>query len=172
MEELERTYLAKYIPEGLEKCAAKRIVDRYIPLESQHPVLRLRKSGEKMELTKKQPAKEGDASCQIEETIPLNKEEYAALFRLPAKAVVKTRYIYPCGEVVAEVDVFEEDLSGLVLVDVEFENVTAKENFKMPEFCLAEVTQDKSTAGGMLAGKKYADIQAYLNRAGYKKIIA
>lgn len=170
MEELELTYLAKYIPEGLDKCQSKKIIDHYIPLESKHPVLRLRKSGEKMELTKKQPVKEGDASCQIEETIPLNEEEYNVLFQIPAKVVVKTRYEYPCGEAVAEVDVFEEDLFGLVLVDVEFQNTVAKENFKMPEFCLVEVTQDKTTAGGMLAGKKYADIQAYLDEAGYKKI--
>lgn len=39
----------------------------------------------------------------------------------------------------------------------------------MPDFCLADVTQEKFTAGGILAGKKYSDIEAELEKYGYKK---
>ncbi|MFZ2188196.1 MAG: hypothetical protein WAV73_01365 [Candidatus Moraniibacteriota bacterium] len=167
MIELELTYLAKYIPDGLLNCPSKKIIDRYLPFESSHPVLRLRKSGEKMELTKKRPIDDIDASRQLEETILLDIDEFETLVKLPAQIVAKTRYYYSCEGNAFEVDVFEGDLLGLVLVDIEFENVAEKEKFKMPEFCLVDMTQDKMIAGGMLAGKKYADIKNYFEQLGY-----
>ena len=170
MEELELTYLIKNIPAGLLNSPSKIIVDHYIPLESNHPTLRLRKNGERMELTKKEPLDENDAGHQLEETIPLTVDEYEAISKIPAKKVSKTRYYYPYQGRTVEVDVFDEAFSGLVLVDVEFEKQTDKDEFGMPEFCLVEVTQDKSLAGGMLAGKSFADIQEHLAEIGYTKI--
>jgi len=170
MEELELTYLMKNIPDGLFDSPSKRIVDHYIPLESKHPTLRLRKNGEKMELTKKEPIADGDSSRQLEETIPLTADEYEAIVKIPAKKVSKARYYYPYQDRTLEVDVFDEDLAGLILVDVEFEEQGEKEKFVMPEFCLIEVTQDKNLAGGMLAGKSFADIQVDLTAMGYVKI--
>ena len=67
-------------------------------------------------------------------------------------------------------DVFQDDLTGLVLVDFEFKEIADKNNFKMPDFCLTDVTQDKYFAGGMLCGKKYSDIQAHLVELGYSKL--
>ena len=46
-EEYERTFLAKYIPEGIEKCNFIDIADNFIPKESNHPILRIRKNGDK-----------------------------------------------------------------------------------------------------------------------------
>ena len=103
MIELELTYLAKYIPDGLLNCPAKKIIDRYLPFESSHPVLRLRKSGEKMELTKKRLIDDIDASRQLEETISLDIDEFEALAKLSAQIVVKTRYYYPYDGVTFEV---------------------------------------------------------------------
>ena len=45
-----------------------------------------------------------------------------------------------------------------------------KEKFIMPDFCLAEITQEKFCAAGWLAGKKYSDIEQFLGTYGYKKI--
>ncbi|MFZ2193053.1 MAG: hypothetical protein WAV31_02315 [Candidatus Moraniibacteriota bacterium] len=167
MKELELTYLAKYIPKGLFDCSSKRIVDRYIPAEISHPVIRLRKAGKKIELTKKEPIKGTNSSYQLEQTIILTEKECAVFEKIPAKVVAKTRYDYPYQNRIVEIDVFEEDLSGLVLVDVEFESCEEKDKFLMPEFCLVEVTQEKFTAGGMLAGKKFDDIREELSSFGY-----
>ena len=41
----------------------------------------------------------------------------------------------------------------------------------MPDFCLVEVTQDEVFAGGVLAGKKYSDIEKDLRKYKYKKIL-
>ena len=71
----------------------------------------------------------------------------------------------------AEIDIFLDDLEGLATADFEFVSSQEKDSFIMPDFCLADVTQEKTTAAGILAGKKYSDIEPFLNKYGYKKII-
>ena len=169
IEELEKTYLAKYLPQDLKDSPFEEIIDIYIPKSIVHPKLRLRKKGEKIELTKKGP-KDKDVSHLIEETIKLDKEEYEIFSQIEGKKVVKLRYYYKFNEITAEFDIFQGDLKGLVLVDVEFKTIKEKDNFKMPDFCLEEVTQEDFIAGGMLAGKCYKDIEKDLKRYNYSKL--
>jgi len=170
MEELELTYLAKELPAGLKKSRHKEMLDIYIPSSAKHPDLRIRKRGDICEITKKQPIKEGGASRQLETTIPLTKDEYKEFSQLVGKRVAKTRFYYQENDTNYEIDVFREKLSGLVLVDVEFDSMENKSSFVAPEWCLTEVTQEKFTAGGMLSGKSYSDIESKLKKFGYKKI--
>lgn len=170
MEELELTYLVRKWPGGFKKSGSKEILDIYIPSSAEHPRLRIRKNGDRLEMTKKQPVKDNDSSHQLETTIPLTKEEYEELAQLPGKRVEKTRFYYEDDGVHYEIDVFKGGLAGLVLADVEFSSVENKAAFKMPSWCLAEVTQEKFLAGGMLCGKKYADIESQLKKLGYKKL--
>ena len=170
MFEFEKTYLAKYLPKDLTNFPHAEIVDIYYPKTAKHPVLRLRRIGEKIELTKKQPVNGGDSSHQEEQTIALSAEEFQELARLEGKRLRKIRYYYPYQGKTAEVDVYQDGLAGLVAVDVEFESYDEMEGFEMPEFCLYEVTQEKLIAAGMLAGKSYIDIQKGLEQFGYIKI--
>ena len=82
----------------------------------------------------------------------------------------KIRYYYPCSGRIAEIDVFKGLLEGLVLVDFEFEKPEEKKAFKMPDFCLVDVTREKLVAGGMLCGKSYSDIGKELEKFNYKKL--
>ncbi|MFH0956984.1 MAG: hypothetical protein V1813_03920 [Candidatus Aenigmatarchaeota archaeon] len=169
--ELERTFLLKSLPPGLSKCEKREITDVYYPKGAVHPVLRLRKDGDRHELTKKEPVVEGDASHQLEQTITLTKAEFLALSRLPGKELHKIRYHYPHEGKTAQIDVFQGAMKGLALVDFEFRTLQEKMAFRMPSFCLAEVTQEEFLAGGMLCGKKYADIAAKLAVFGYRKAL-
>lgn len=168
--ELEKTYLLKYIPDGLEKCRFIEICDSYIPALSGHPILRIRKRGDKFEITKKEPISKADSSEQSEHTISLSEEEYAALSNVEGKKFRKFRYYYPCGDNTAEIDIYQDALSGLAVVDFEFDSREKKESFEMPDFCSVDITQDKIFAGGMLAGKKYEDVAPSLEKYGYEKI--
>lgn len=168
--ELERTFLAKYLPKGYQKSPHKEIFDIYVPFNEKHPVMRIRKRGDLYEITKKSPIKDGDASEQEEHTIKLTKKEFEAFKNVKGKNVRKIRYYYDYSGMKAEIDVFKDDLKGLVLVDFEFKDVKAKGCFQMPDFCLADVTQEEVFAGGMLCGKKYSNIKAVLNKLGYKRI--
>lgn len=171
MLELERTFLAKELPLNLKSCESKEVIDIYFPEEDEHPKIRLRKNGNKYELTKKEPEQEGDSSRLIEQNIILTKEEFDSLNKqLKGKRVRKIRYYYPYNELTAEIDVFEDDLKGLVLVDFEFKSEEEKNNFEIPEFCLTDITQEEFIAGGLICGKKYEDIKQKLEQHNYKKL--
>ncbi len=169
--ELERTFLLKNVPENLKDCKSIEIFDIYIPQSISHPILRIRKKGDVFEITKKSPVDLNDSSEQSEETIPLTKEEFSDFLKVDGKRLRKIRYYYPINNKTAEIDVFLDDLEGLATVDFEFDSVEEKKSFVMPDFCLADVTQEKGAAGGILAGKKYLDIQPILDKYGYKKLV-
>ncbi len=168
--ELELTYLVRELPPELLKAPSKNIVDIYYPLEIDHSCLRIRQHGDKYEITKKVLVDGTDSSFQHEHTIKLTAEEFAALVKAPGKKVAKRRYYYDYKGRLAEVDIFLDDLQGLVLVDFEFTSREDQLAFTMPDFCLAEVTQEAFIAGGKLAGKTLAQIMPDLKKYSYKNI--
>jgi CYTH domain-containing protein len=165
--EIEQTYLASSLPDNLAECDHHEVLDVYFPAEAVHPRMRIRKKGDAYMLTKKTQPDVADASVQIEENVVLTREEFEALRAGHGKVVSKVRYNVPVGSHVAEVDVFTGDLAGLVLVDIEFDSVQERDAFEKPAFCGVDVTQEDFIAGGMLAGKKLADIVSDLDRLGY-----
>ena len=169
--ELEKTYLLKYFPKDIKEKPSIEIFDIYIPKSADHSILRIRKRGEVCEITKKEPIHGNDSSEQSEHTISLSEEEFLALKDVDGKKLHKIRYVYPCGKNMAEIDVYLDDFKGLMFVDFEFKTREEKDAFVMPDFCLAEITQEKFCAAGWLAGKKYSDIEPFLNKYDYKKII-
>ncbi|RMF54978.1 hypothetical protein D6745_03525 [Candidatus Woesearchaeota archaeon] len=169
MIELERTYLAKEIPKDLKKYKSKEIIDIYIPKDSDHAPIRIRKNGDKYEITKKRPV-EGDASRLHEQNIILDESEFKEFLKLEGKKVHKIRYLYDYKGLTAEFDVFQGRLKGLVLVDFEFESEEQKNSFKMPDFCLADVTGEELIAGGVICSKTYEDLEPFLKKYNYKKL--
>jgi CYTH domain-containing protein len=169
MIELEKTYLVKEVPKNLTACPSKEIIDLYVPRSQHHPKLRIRKNGNKFEITKKEPLEE-DASEQEEQTIILTEEEFYSLVEVEGKKTHKIRYNYDYNGRTAEFDVFQGPLKGLILVDFEFDSVEDKNSFQMPDFCLRDVTHEEFIAGGMVCGKSYEDIQENLNKFSYKRL--
>jgi CYTH domain-containing protein len=170
-EEFELTYLAKEFPNGFSpETQSKEILDIYLPSTSEHATLRVRKRGDVYEITKKTPVSGTDSSHQNENTIPLTKEEFDEFTTLAGKRIQKNRYFHEENGVFYEIDVFQDTLAGLVLVDIEFTSNEAKSRFIPPEWVLADVTQEKTFAGGVLCGKSYTDIEHALNGYFYKPI--
>jgi len=168
--ELELTYLAKTLPADLASYPAKQIISVSFPSNSPHPTLRVRCVGDQYEITRKVMAEGTDSSKMIEQTIELDRDEFAELSAHGGKRVEKMRYYYPYQGLTAEIDVFGGGLEGLVLVDIEFTDRDQQLKFPMPDFCLAEVTQEKFLAGGMVAGKSYADIKDQLAHYNYQPL--
>ncbi len=170
--ELEITYLAKLLPEDfLEKSTSKKIIDIYLPKSSEHPKLRIRQSGDKYEITKKEILDPNDASKQLENTIGISEAEFKALETIESKKIEKTRYFYPYNWKIAEFDIFEWDLTWLIVVDFEFKQEEEKNKFTMPEFCLIDITQEEFIAWWKICGKTYQDIIPELERLWYTKIL-
>ena len=172
MIELERTFLAKQIPDGLKACKSKEVIDIYIPKSLEgHAPIRIRKNGDTYEITKKSRVEEGDHTKLLEQTISLTRAEFMALEKeISGKRLHKTRYYYPVNGRTAEVDVFMDALIGLVIIDFEFTSEEEMKAFKAPFFCLAEVGAEDFVRGGVLAGKKYSDLEVELAKHGYLKL--
>lgn len=168
--EHEFTYLIKEIPAGLKECEHMEITDIYIPESFDHPKIRIRKRGDSCKITKKVLVNEDDKSKFHEQTIPITEEEFNALQNLPSKKVRKIRYYYPYKGSIAEIDIFQDALKGLITAEVEFKNTEEKATFPMPEFCLADITPEDFIAGGMVCGKSYEDLALKLESYKYKKL--
>lgn len=169
--EYELTFLAKYIPKEIQNIVPIKLKDFYVPeSNTEHPNLRIRLKGDNYEITKKQPISDRDLSEQSEHTIAINIDEFNDLTSGRSRSIAKDRYGLIYNGVKMEVDIFRENLSGLVLIDFEFKSKEEKESFVFPDFCLTEVTQEPILAGGLLAGKKYQDIKTTLNKYNYVEI--
>ncbi len=166
--ELERTFLVKSLPQGLENCKKVEIEDIYVPVSSRHPVIRIRRMGNMFEITKKTPTSD-DHTEHDEHTIGLTKREFESVSSIRGKRLVKTRYYYDVDGKKAEIDVFHGKLEGLVLADFEFGTREEMDSFQPPEFCLADVTREEFIAGGMLCGKSYQEIEEKLRGFGYQR---
>ncbi len=168
MIEHEKTFLLKTIPFNLENYPSKEIKDHYFPILSEHPKLRVRKNGKNYEMTKKTLINENDCSIQKEQTIQLSKSEYQTLVDLPNKSIHKRRYYVPYQWLTLEIDVFIWQLDGLILMDVEFPDSKTMESFPIPDFCLADITQNSFFAWGMLCGKTFSSLSSLLKQYNWE----
>lgn len=176
--ELEYTFLMNELPNDLDVSTSKIIEDNFIPLSAEHPITRIRRNGDEYMITKKYPIDSvdgglhGDSSRQIEHTIPLSREEYDALNSCGGKKFKKRRFLYEVDGVEAEIDVYLDKLAGLVVIDFEFDSDEEMNKFVKPDFVGADVTQEDTIAGGILAGKSYSDIADKLSKKyDYKPVM-
>lgn len=168
--EIEKTYLAKFVPKDIKKYESKKMLDIYLPKNSKHAKLRIRQSGSNYVITKKSLINKDNSSVQLEENIKLNPEEFKAFSKISGHRISKTRYYYPYKNKVAEIDIFSGRLKGLVLIDFEFKNYKELKSFVMPDFCLADVTEEEVIAGGVLSHKSMNSVLKVLEKFSYKKI--
>jgi CYTH domain-containing protein len=163
--EIERRFLLAGVPEDAEVSAVHEIDDRYLDTTR----LRLRRMARvggptQLKLTQKLPDADADGRGRQGEltTLYLSEPEHAALARVPAAALSKSRLsVAPYG-----VDVFHGDLEGLVLAEVEFASVEAAAALRPAAFCRAEVTADRRFTGGELARASSEQVRAWAREYG------
>jgi len=157
MIEIEKTFLVKKIPD-LSSVERTKIKQGYISFPPSP--LRIRQKGDIFELTKKIPLRENDHSSNEEINIILTDYEFNKLWTQVEKSLEKSRYCINIGEnLIAELDVFEGDLSGLVFVEVEFPSKEIMESFVPPLWFGKDITQESFSANSFLAGKTFDQIE-------------
>jgi CYTH domain-containing protein/CHAD domain-containing protein len=147
-QEIERKFLLDAAPGWLATCSSTRIEQGYLALAEEVEV-RLRLAGEERLLG----VKRGHGEVREEVEIALEPRQFDALWPLTEeRRLAKTRYLVPLGkDLRAEVDVFEGDLDGLVLAEVEFGDEAGSRAFRPPPWLRAEVTGESRYAGRSLA---------------------
>ncbi len=161
--ELERRFLLeRRLPGDVVQTA--QIIDRYL----RGTRLRVRETIEQtasdartaFKLTQKVPGVDGGPGLIT--TMYLDAAEHAALSRIPADVLRKTRLgIPPFG-----VDVFDAPLHGLVLAEVEFDTEEERRAFTPAIPFVAEITTDIRFTGGRLATASRAEVASDLLEFG------
>lgn len=149
--EIERKFLVK----GEFKHLAERfevIKQGYLSTEQERSV-RVRLKGTKAFLTiKGKSNKSGTTRFEFEKEISV--EEAEQLFTLSINnSIKKTRYYFPAGKHIYEVDVFEGQNNGLILAEIELND--EQESFIKPQWLGEEVTGNKRYYNLYLSNRPY-----------------
>ena len=134
--EIERKFLVKSLP-NLDKRTKDKILQGYI---SKSPEVRVRQKGSLYFLT-------------IKSQGALNRKEFETLITLShfktlwydfiEEYISKTRYYIRLNQQsIAELDIYHDELEGLITVEVEFESEEEANNFTPPDWFGKEVTYD------------------------------
>lgn len=150
--EYERRFLVApdYPWRDLVEPYAKVFDDLYL----RHTHLRLRTLSdlstgrEFLKLTKK--LQSDSAYVQMTGSIPLSPMEYEFISGLEGERIRKVRHYHFYGANVFSIDVFKDELLGLVLCEVETESLEELMRVDLPDYALLDVTEDPFFAGGNL----------------------
>lgn len=147
--ELERKFLVAQLPPQCRHDAGTRISQGYLVIGTGGSEVRVRRRGDHTVLT----VKKGTGLVRREEEIEIPRADFERLWPLTeASRIEKRRHeIALDGELVAELDVYEGPLAGLLVAEVEFPNVEAAERFAVPEWFGPEVTEDDAYKNRRLA---------------------
>jgi CYTH domain-containing protein len=163
--ERERRFLLAQFPQDAEVVRVRRITDRYV--DGTRLCLREQSDDDgppTFKLTQKIAEPSSGARQGLITTIYLSHDEFRALAQLPARKLSKTRYsVPPFG-----IDVFEDELAGLLIAEAEFESGEAADALKVPPFIGREVSEDIRFTGGRLVCASRPDIRIWLSEYGIR----
>ncbi|MFT3787772.1 MAG: hypothetical protein QM770_16645 [Tepidisphaeraceae bacterium] len=152
--ERERRWRPKEMPDSLPASTRRVLIeDRYL-IDTR---LRLRRitGGEGLTELKfglKELVNPDDYAHAWMTNLYITSNEFEILRTLPAHAIRKTRYRVRLDEGLrVAIDVFEGPLTGLVIVEGEFDSDASLKGFKAPDWFGKEVTGDIRYTGGWLA---------------------
>lgn len=133
--EIERKYLITRLPEPLDSYPCRIIEQGYL---NTAPVIRIRKDNDRYELTYKSKG----MMVREEYNLPLTREAYLHLrSKIDGRLIQKKRYMIPLDNgLTVELDLFEGELKGLILAEVEFPDVETAETFLPPDWFGEDVT--------------------------------
>jgi CYTH domain-containing protein len=135
--EVERKFLVGEPPD-LEGTEADEIEQGYLAIGADGEV-RVRRRGEALVLT----AKRGSGLSRQEAEIELDRDRFDQLWPLTeGRRLHKRRHVVPLGNLRVEVDVYEGDLEGLVVAEIEFPSEEQANGFHPPDWLGDEVTGD------------------------------
>ena len=136
--EIERKFLLKKVPSELKITGQKEIEQYYLCREDK-TVVRVRRTDDKYTLT----IKRGGGISRFEREIAISYTDFAEIASISQdRKIIKTRYLAPLDNFTVELDVFRENLEGLILAEIEFQNEEQAKKFIPPAWIGKEVTDD------------------------------
>jgi CYTH domain-containing protein/CHAD domain-containing protein len=146
--ERERKFLVETVPDDLVSTATVQLRQGYLASDDRRSV-RVRDAGHGgCTLT----VKAGSGVERTELEWPITRHEFEAAWpHTVGQRIEKTRQMFPFGDHVIELDVFGGALDGLVVAEVEFDSISASDDFEPPAWFGPEVTDDGRYTNASLA---------------------
>lgn len=145
--EIERKFLLDALPAAIDAHENTRIAQGYVAITDDTEV-RIRARGDDRLLT----VKGGRGLVRHETTVELTTEAFDDIWQLTdGRRITKRRWVLDHDDLQIEVDVFDGDLEGLRIAEVEFETEQASEAFTPPGWFGREVTDDERYRNAALA---------------------
>lgn len=145
--EIERKFVIRELPDSLELGEGRKIRQGYI-IDHSDGEARLRSIDSDYFLT----IKKGMGRKRVEAEIPLTREQFEELWPFTRdNRLEKTRFDIQFNGRIAEIDIFEGELSPLMLGEIEFDDIEQSDNFDFPPFFDKEVTDDPAYRNASLA---------------------
>ncbi len=142
--EIEKKYLVKNLPKNLDKYKNLKISQGYI--SNTEPTIRIRQLGTEYILTIKSTENiEAKNKCIVNEEFEfkISEEKYIELSTKVSNTFIeKTRYYIPINNLMAELDIYHNQLNGLCTVEVEFNTLEEFEAFQPEDWFGEDVTKN------------------------------
>ena len=153
--ECERKFIVDRLPTvdalGLELDAGAHLRQGYLAVEN-GVVLRVRIVDEVGEISAVITVKAGGGLSRSEVEVAIPVDEAEELWpHTSGRRIEKVRHRVPLGEHVAELDVYEGTLAGLLTVEVEFDSDDTARQFAPPGWFGREVTDQEQWSNAALA---------------------
>jgi adenylate cyclase len=147
--EIERKFLVPDPPGDLDRHPSTAIEQGYLAIADDGTEVRIRRRDESATLT----VKSGGGRSRVEEEIELDAQRFERLWPLTeGRRIEKTRYEIAADDgLTIELDVYDGDLAGLVVAEIEFASEDAADAFAGPGWLGREVTDDKRYKNQRLA---------------------
>ena len=148
MDEIERKFLVDAEPAIIEGHTPTRIRQGYLAITDDTEVRVRSRDGDHV-LT----VKGGRGLVRREVSVPLTPNQFDELWPLTAgRRINKRRWVIPHDDgVELEIDVFDDELDGLVIAEIEFDSEQASDAFVAPDWFGREVTDDSRYRNAALA---------------------
>lgn len=146
--ERERKFLVEAVPDDLLPAAVVPLRQGYLAADERVSVRVRDADTDGCTLTVK--AGSGVERTELEWSI--SRQEFDAAWpHTGSRRIEKTRHMIPLGDHVIELDVFGGTLDGLVVAEVEFDSISASDNFEAPAWFGRDVTDDGRYTNASLA---------------------
>lgn len=152
--EIERKWIVcpEKVPYDLQQAERWEIEQHYIQFEPEIRIRRINRN--KFYRTEKSKPDSVHPCVREEKETEISQEEYETLFQQKKATIVKTRYrIKEKDGRVLELDFFHGTLTGLIVLEIEFENEAEANRFPAPLWTEREVTAEENYKNSVMAKK-------------------
>jgi adenylate cyclase len=140
--EIERKFIVTGSPPGLGEHPSSTLEQGYVAIHADGTEVRIRRAAGASVLT----IKSSGGLVRVEEEFPIDDATFERLWPLTeGRRIQKVRHLVPhgpSGDLLIEVDVYDGDLAGLVVAEVEFASEEDARVFAPPPWFGREVTTD------------------------------